>query len=88
MCLTPLMRTLIFVVRLWSVHVRGTTASMGVGAFNLVRRDALEAAGGLASLRMEVIDDIGVGAIIKRAGGGSLIAAAQDGVRLAGCSIA
>jgi len=32
---------------------------------------------------MEVIDDIGVGAIIKRAGGGSLIVAARDGVRLA-----
>ena len=83
LCLSPLMRLLMFVVRLWSVHVRGSSAAMGVGAFNLVRRDAFAAAGGLEALRMEVIDDIGVGAIIKRSGGGSLIVAARDGVRLA-----
>ena len=81
--LVPLMRLLMSVVRLWSVHVRGSSAAMGVGAFNLVHRESLESAGGLESLRMEVIDDIGVGAIIKRAGGGSLIVAARDGVRLA-----
>ena len=83
LCLAPLMRLLIVVVRLWAVRVKDSTAAMGVGAFNLVRRDAFIAAGGLEALRMEVIDDIGVGAIIKRSGGGSLIVAARGGVHLA-----
>lgn len=83
LCLVPMLRLLIMAVRLWSVHVRGSTAAMGVGAFNLVHRDALESAGGLEALRMEVIDDIGLGAIIKSAGGDSMVVAGCDGLRIA-----
>ncbi|MDG2291073.1 MAG: glycosyltransferase family 2 protein [Phycisphaerales bacterium] len=83
LCLSPMLRLLIIAVRLWSVHVRGSTAVMGVGAFNLVRRDMLESAGGLNALRMEVIDDIGLGAIIKSAGGDSSVIAGCDGLRIA-----
>ena len=83
LCLSPMLRLLIIAVRLWSVHVRGSTAVMGVGAFNLVRRDMLESAGGLEALRMEVIDDIGLGAIIKSAGGDSMVIAGCDGLRIA-----
>lgn len=79
-CLVPLLRSLSFMVRLWSVHDPASTAAMGVGAFNLVRRGTLDHAGGLESLRMEVIDDIGVGTIIKQHGGASLVAAGREGI--------
>jgi len=42
--------------------------AIGIGAFNLLRRDAYEQIGGFESLRMEIIEDIGLGRRIKRAG--------------------
>lgn len=44
-------------------------AYVGVGAFNLVRAEAYRRAGGHASLRMEVIDDLQLGQRMKRSGG-------------------
>ncbi|MCX7020516.1 MAG: glycosyltransferase family 2 protein [Candidatus Sumerlaeota bacterium] len=41
----------------------------GVGAFNLVHREAYLKAGGHLSLRLQVIDDIGLGKLIKHSGG-------------------
>jgi glycosyltransferase involved in cell wall biosynthesis len=41
---------------------------IGIGAFNLIRREAYEQVGGFESLRMEIIEDIGLGCRIKRAG--------------------
>jgi hypothetical protein len=41
----------------------------GTGAFNLVRRPVLEGVGRFNDLKMEVLDDGGLGWIIKRAGG-------------------
>jgi hypothetical protein len=41
---------------------------IGIGAFNLLRREAYLEIGGFESLRMEVIEDIGLGRRIKRAG--------------------
>jgi hypothetical protein len=46
----------------------GTRAYFGVGAFNLVRRDAYERAGGHARLPLEVVDDIKLGLLLHRAG--------------------
>ncbi len=43
-------------------------ASFGIGAFNMVRRDALAELGGYHALRMEVVDDVGLGAAVKRLG--------------------
>jgi hypothetical protein len=43
-------------------------AYAGVGAFNLVRRDALERSEGFSWLRMEVLDDVGLGLLLRRAG--------------------
>ncbi len=43
-------------------------AYAGVGAFNLVRASALARSEGLGWLRMEVLDDVGLGLVLQRAG--------------------
>ena len=42
--------------------------AIGIGAFNLLRREAYQHIGGFESLRMEIVEDIGLGRRIKRAG--------------------
>jgi hypothetical protein len=51
---------------------------VGVGAFQLVRRAAYEKSGGHARLRMDVIEDMKLGKLIKLAGFRSGVAVAQD----------
>ncbi len=46
----------------------GTRAFAGVGAFNLVRRDAWLAVGGHRRLAMEVVDDVKLGLVLRRSG--------------------
>jgi len=48
-------------------------AWVGVGAFNLVRRDRYEAFGGHEALRLEVIDDLKLGLLVRRSGGRTLL---------------
>jgi GT2 family glycosyltransferase len=55
---------------------------VGVGAFQLVRRDAYEKSGGHRRLRMDVIEDMKVGKLMKMAGFRSGLAVAQDMVRV------
>lgn len=55
---------------------------VGVGAFQLVRRAAYDASGGHDRLRMDVIEDMKLGKIIKQAGFRSGVAVAQDMVRV------
>jgi glycosyltransferase involved in cell wall biosynthesis len=54
--------------RPWKVADPTTDDHMGVGAFNLVRRRAYEAVGTYEALRMEVLDDMKLGKVVKRAG--------------------
>lgn len=55
--------------RPWKIpDARAKRDTIGVGAFNMVRRDAYEAVGGFTSLRMEVLEDIQLGMRLKRAG--------------------
>jgi glycosyltransferase involved in cell wall biosynthesis len=42
--------------------------AVGVGAFNLIRRDAYDSVGGFEALRMEIIEDLGIARRVKRAG--------------------
>ena len=42
--------------------------AVGIGAFNLLRREAYIEIGGFESLRMEIVEDLGLGRRIKRAG--------------------
>ena len=52
----------------WKVADPTTDDHMGVGAFNLVRRRVYEAVGTYAALRMDVLDDMKLGKLVKRAG--------------------
>jgi hypothetical protein len=55
---------------------------VGVGAFQLIRRAAYEKSGGHRRLRMDVIEDMKLGKLIKMAGLRSGVAVAQDMVRV------
>src|SRR5947209_3490915 len=54
--------------RPWKVADPSTDDHMGVGAFNLVRRRVYEAVGTYRALRMEVLDDMKLGKVVKNAG--------------------
>ncbi|HWC16899.1 MAG TPA: glycosyltransferase [Terriglobales bacterium] len=55
-------------LRAWKVRDPRTKDSIGVGAFNLIRRRAYEGAGTYQALRMEVIDDLKLGQAVKELG--------------------
>lgn len=56
--------------------------AIGYGAFNLVRRSALERTPGLAWLKMDVLDDVALGELLRRAGARRGFLAADEGVSL------
>lgn len=55
-------------LRVWQLHRPRTAAYIGIGAFNLVRREPYERAGGHARLPLEVIDDVKLGLLLRRSG--------------------
>ncbi|MFV1985373.1 MAG: glycosyltransferase family 2 protein [Thiohalomonadales bacterium] len=55
---------------------------IGIGAFNLVKKSMLDKSEGFDWLKMEVADDAGLGLLIKRAGGKSVFAFANNLVSL------
>jgi cellulose synthase/poly-beta-1,6-N-acetylglucosamine synthase-like glycosyltransferase len=55
-------------LHLWRVADPQARDFLGVGAFNLVRREVYETLGGFAALRMEVLEDLRFGWKLKRAG--------------------
>lgn len=57
-----------WMIRLWKVSDTRAKDYIGVGAFNMIRREAYEAVGGFEVLRMEVLDDLRLGWVLKRAG--------------------
>ncbi len=69
--------------RLWKVSDPSSEAFVGLGAFNLVRRSALDATAGLPWLAMDTVDDLALGLLMKRSGarcdvawGGGLVSVA------------
>jgi hypothetical protein len=55
-------------LRPWAASNPSSRASVGIGAFNLVRRSAYEAIGTHQALANAVLDDLQLGALIKRGG--------------------
>ena len=55
---------------------------VGVGAFNLMRREAYEQVGGFEALRMEIIEDMGMGRRLKQAGMRQRVAFGKDLVQV------
>jgi cellulose synthase/poly-beta-1,6-N-acetylglucosamine synthase-like glycosyltransferase len=68
--------------RLWAIEDPRSSASVGVGAFNLVRRSALDRSPGFAWLKMEVGDDVALGLMLKRSGARAAVAHGADHVSL------
>jgi glycosyltransferase involved in cell wall biosynthesis len=58
----------VFGHRPWKVADPKSRDHMGVGAFNLVRRSVYESVGTYEALRMEVLDDMKLGKVVKNAG--------------------
>jgi glycosyltransferase involved in cell wall biosynthesis len=59
---------ILIVLRADDLRRPGSRAHIGIGAFNLVRREAYRAIGGHQRLRMEVADDIKLGLVLRRSG--------------------
>ena len=58
----------VFGHRPWKVADPKSRDHIGVGAFNMVRRRVYEAVGTYETLRMEVVDDMKLGKVVKNAG--------------------
>jgi len=69
-------------VRLWKVADPRARDFIGVGGFNMVRREVYERVGGFESLRMEVLDDLFLGWRVKRAGYSQHVVVGPDLVRI------
>jgi glycosyltransferase involved in cell wall biosynthesis len=54
--------------RPWKVADPSTDDHMGVGAFNMIRRRVYDEVGTYEALRMEVLDDMKLGKVVKKAG--------------------
>lgn len=68
--------------RPWRVADPGKKESIGIGAFNLIRSDVYRSVGGFEALRMDLLDDVRIGAEVKRAGYRQTIAFGPGMIRL------
>ncbi len=55
-------------MRLWKVEDPKARDFLGVGGFNLIRASALKAIGGMEKVRMEVVEDLSIGWLVKQNG--------------------
>jgi hypothetical protein len=65
-------------VRPWEAPDPRSPRTLGIGAFGLYRRAALERAGGLAAVRARPDDDLALARAVKAAGGRSCVAFGPD----------
>ncbi len=68
--------------RLWRIADPRSRDAVGVGAFNLMRRTTYEAVGGWERLRMEVLEDVRMGYLIKQGGFAMRVATGRNLVRI------
>lgn len=64
------------------IPTRWPRAYCGVGAYNLVRRSALERAGGFEPIKLDIMDDVKLGKMLKRSGARCSILRAADGLSI------
>jgi glycosyltransferase involved in cell wall biosynthesis len=68
--------------QVWRAEDPAARQVAGFGAFILVRRTAFERSAGFEALRMEIADDLGIGLVVKEAGGRLAVVTALDHVSL------
>ena len=69
----------IWAVRPWKVpDPEARRDAIGVGAFNMIRRDVYDALGGWEALRMEVVEDLALGRRVKASGYAQRVAVGLD----------
>jgi hypothetical protein len=66
--LGSMLRVLALSGRAWRANDERSPVGVGVGAFNLVRRSKLEETRAIEELKMEVADDVALGALLKQSG--------------------
>ncbi|MFT3827097.1 MAG: glycosyltransferase family 2 protein [Chitinophagaceae bacterium] len=69
-------------LRLWEVQSPHSKASVGIGAFNLVKRTAYEKAGTHEVIKLRPDDDLKLGEKIKQSGGRQGILYGEDAIEL------
>lgn len=71
-----------WVIRLWKVADPRTRDSIGVGGFNLIRREVYAGVGGFEAMRMEVVEDLRLGWLVKHSGYRQCVAVGPQLVRI------
>lgn len=61
-------------MRVWKVEDPKARDFLGVGGFNLIRASALQAIGGIEKVRLEVVEDMSIGWLVKHHGFRSCVA--------------
>ena len=59
-------KTFVLYYQAWRVSNPNSKAFLGIGAFNLVRNNAFREVGGFLRIRMEVVDDLWLGKLLKQ----------------------
>jgi glycosyltransferase involved in cell wall biosynthesis len=72
----------VFAHRPWRVADPKSRDAIGIGAFNLIRRDVYDALGTYQRLRMAVLDDMKLGEVVKKEGYRQRIVFGRDLLRL------
>jgi cellulose synthase/poly-beta-1,6-N-acetylglucosamine synthase-like glycosyltransferase len=83
MMISYMLTTMLFgFFRAWKAPDPKARDYVGVGAFNLIRRSAYEALGTFAALRMEVVEDLKLGKLVKQNGFVQRVALGRDLIRI------
>lgn len=80
--LAGLLRALMLAARMWKANTDGSGIGAGVGAFNLARRRWLEDTRAIEQLRMEIADDVALGALLKQSGARTRLFVGRESVSL------